>query len=90
MFAGYVLLLEPVAAELAPPPTDPREPGGGAVPAVFVEVGGGRTGNDAVGGNNTWLHSYILEPSIPCLIAFDHSCIYLNLDLFVELYLWRY
>ena len=66
VFADYALRFESVAAELAPASTDPREPGGGAGPAVSLEVGGGRTGNDSVGDNNSWLHSYTVEPSIPC------------------------
>ena len=67
MVADYYLLLEPVAAGLAPVSTDPREPGGGAGPAVFVEVGGGRTGTYAVEDNNTWPYSCTVEASINSL-----------------------
>ena len=75
---------EPVSAELAPAATDPWEPGGGAGPAVSVKDGGGRTGTDSGYGSNTWLHSCIVEASIPYW-AFHPSCTCVSLVRYAEL-----
>ena len=57
-----------VAAELAFPANEGREPGDEDEPAFSVEVDDGRIGTYADGGSNIGLNSYIAEASIPyCL-----------------------